>query len=204
MCYTCSMRQAIWASVFKYYMWIQITLGILLGILNFALYCLQSFNILPLYMDSVFVVCASFFGGICGFVSATVHHLLCIFINGADAFSFIWALCSYTIVGVIRMYVRKAKIISALDIVFIVFIIVLIVSVEGALIFMALRSVSNFQEDSQVKPMYLLLAKIGIPAFFSALLPRVPVNILDKGICVSLGYLSYIGLAKVLTRLINR
>ena len=180
----------------------QLLLGVLLGILEFGLYYLYQnfFNPLPLYMDTLFTTTASFFGPISGCICALLFHTITIFSFGYPIYNYTWAICSLSVVLIIRLYIRIRKKAEILDIVLIVFLIALTISIEGALIFTILNSAVNYTEDSQVRFMFSFLSRNNLSTFISALLPRVPVNILDKGICVTLGYFAYKGMKKLFNR----
>ena len=187
----------------KYSVKLQILLGIILGALNFGMNCLQSFNPIPLYMDTLFTITASFFGPVSGCISAVLLHALSVIIRHHVLSSLWWSICSFSVVLIIRIFVRfyskeSKKKIDFFEILLLIVLIALIISLEGALIFTVLHSVAQYREDSQVRQMYLLLNRNSIPVFISALLPRLPVNLLDKAICVSLGYWSFVGLDKLL------
>ncbi len=177
----------------------QILLGIILCACNLGVMFLQRLNPVPLYMDTLFTITAAFFGPISGCICATLFHLTCALFIDSNKTAFIWSICSYTIVLIIRMYIKKRSKIERLDILLLIFIIAIIISIEGALIFTILNILSTYTELSQVRLMYGFLSRNNLPTFVAALLPRVPVNILDKGICVSLGYLSYKGLSNFLS-----
>ncbi len=178
----------------------QIPLGILFGLLNHGVYFLQSFNPVPLYMDTLFTVTASFFGPVSGVLAAALYHILYLFIYpNVDLSSLVWSICSLSIVLIIRLYIRIRKKIEFPDIILLIFLIALIISLEGAIIFTILNSWTDFIEDSQIKFMYALLNSNSFSVFVSALLPRVPVNILDKAICTLLGWFSFLGLQKLFT-----
>ena len=185
---------------FLYSLKIQILLGLALGLLNHAVYFLQSFNPVPLYMDTLFTVTASFLGPVSGVIAAAVYHILYLFIYpNVEISSLVWMICSLTIVLIIRLYVKIRKRVEFPDIILLIFLIALIISFEGAVIFTILNTWANFIEDSQIKFMYALLNNNSFSVFVSALLPRVPVNILDKAICVLLGWFSFKGLQKLFT-----
>ena len=178
---------------------LQILLGIIFGFLNHAVYFLQSFNPVPLYMDTLFTVAASFFGAVSGVIAAALYHILyLLFYQNVAASSLVWMICSLTIVLIIRLYIKIRKRVEFPDIILLIFLIALIISVEGAVIFTVLNACTNFTEDSQIKFMYALLNSNNVSVFVSALLPRVPVNILDKAICVLLGWFSFKGVRKIL------
>lgn len=109
-------------------------------------------------------------------------------------------ICSLSIVVIIRLYLKRRTVIEVADIILLIFLITLIVSFEGAIIFMTLNALADYEEDSQIRFMYTVLSSSNIPSFISALLPRIPVNIIDKAICVPLGYLCYKGLEKMMKR----
>lgn len=185
----------------------QLWLGVLCATLEFGLYFLYQnlFNPLPLYMDTLFTTAASFFGPISGCICAFLFHTICISVFQYPIYNFAWSICSFSVVLIIRLYVsiRKKSIgkkIEILDIVLLVFIVALIISIEGALIFTILNFAVNYTEDSQVRFMFAFLSSNNVSTFISALLPRVPVNILDKGICVTLGYFAYKGMKKLFNR----
>ncbi|MBO4704241.1 MAG: hypothetical protein J5647_00700 [Spirochaetaceae bacterium] len=185
----------------------QLWIGVLCAALEFGLYFLYQniFNPLPLYMDTLFTTAASFFGPISGCICAFLFHAISIFIFKYPLYNFAWSICSFSVVLIIRLYVsiRKKSIgkkLEVLDIVLLVFIVALIISIEGALIFTTLNFIVNYTEDSQVRFMFAFLSQNNVSTFISALLPRVPVNILDKGICVTLGYFAFKGMKKLFNR----
>ena len=184
---------------FTYSLFLQLLLGIIFGFLNHAVYFLQSFNPVPLYMDTLFTVTASFFGAVSGVLAAALYHILYfVFYQNVEVSSLAWMICSLTIVLIIRLYIKIRKKVEFPDIILLIFLIALIISVEGAVIFTVLNALTNFTEDSQIKFMYALLNSNNVSVFVSALLPRVPVNILDKAICVLLGWFSFKGVRKIL------
>lgn len=181
----------------KYSIKLQLLLGIILGILNYGVNCLQeAFNPVPLYMDTLFTVTASFLGVFSGTICAAMYHILCCILKNRELSSLCWSICSFSIVLIIRLFIRyhnkniKRKP-EFLEMLFLIFVIVIVISLEGAIIFTILQAVVKYREDSQVRQMYLLLIRNNIPVFVSAFLPRLPVNILDKGICVTLGYFCF-------------
>ena len=186
-------------SPFTYSLKWQIPLGIIFTCLNILVNYLQNYNPVPLYMDTIFTITASFFGGICGLISGLLYHITTTIIYAKDPlWSLVWAICSLTIVLIIRIYIRIRQKIEITDLILLVFLISLIVSIEGATIFTVLNVFTGYKEDSQVKFMYALLSSNSISVFISALLPRVPVNILDKAISTCIGWLSYKGVRKLI------
>lgn len=142
---------------FTYSLKWQLPLGIVFALLNIAVNYLQNFNPVPLYMDTIFTISASFFGGVCGIISALLYHITTTVIYAkVPLWSLVWAICSLTIVLIIRVYIKIQKKIEITDLILLVFLISLIVSVEGATIFTFLNVFTGYKEDSQVKFMYAL------------------------------------------------
>ncbi|MDD5928667.1 MAG: hypothetical protein PUC37_02580 [Spirochaetales bacterium] len=193
------MQGKIKSSPFTYSLKWQIPLGIIFACLNIGVNYLQNFNPVPLYMDTIFTISASFFGGICGIISGLLYHITTTIIySKVPLWSLVWAICSLTIVLIIRVYIKIRKKIEIPDLILLVFLISLIVSIEGATIFTVLNVFTGYNEDSQVKFMYALLSSNSISVFISAWLPRVPVNILDKAISICIGWLSFKGIKKLI------
>lgn len=164
----------------------QIILGVVFGLLEYGMIWLNSLNSAPLYMDTIFTTAASLSGLWSGLLCAAVFHILNVALSGG---SVLWSICSFSLVLVFRVYISKRKSVGFLDIVFLVFAISFVISLEGAVIFAVLHKISGFQETSSVRTMYMLLRKIDLPVIVSAFLPRVPANLVDKGICIFLGFL---------------
>lgn len=186
-------------SQFTYPLKWQIPLGLIFTALNLGVKYLQNFNPIPLYMDTIFTITASFFGLFSGLICAILYHISCTLIFHFDASTLVWVICSLTIVIIIRIYIKIRKKIEIPDLFLLMFLISLIVSLEGATIFTLLNVFTGYREDSQVKFMYALLSSNSISVFISALLPRVPVNILDKAISVSIGCVCYKGIGKIIS-----
>ena len=72
-----------------------------------------------------------------------------------------------------------------------------IVSISLRPTFTILRALVEYRETAQVRTYYLYLLRFDIPVFLSAFIPRIPVNLLDKGICVTIGLFCYKGLCKI-------
>lgn len=183
---------------------LQIFLGLIFAICNLGLNLLNQvkpdFSI-PLYLDTLFTVSASFFGLVSGLICAVLYHLACTFVNHYELVTLVWTICNLSVVVIIRLYILKRHEIYILDIILLIFLTALVISIEGAIIFTVLNVITEYKEDSQIRFMYSLLSSNSVPVFISALLPRVPVNILDKGICLSLGYLCYLGINRILKAL---
>lgn len=187
--------------IIKYPLLFQIIIGVVCALLNLALCSIQDYYPIPLFMDTVFTVTASLFGAVSGLIAAFLFHLFSMLVHSNPPSDLTWSICSLTVVLVIRLYLRKRNIkqtkLDFFDVLLLLIIIAIIISIEGAIIFTILRALVEYRETAQVRTFYLYLLRFDIPVFLSAFIPRIPVNLLDKGICVTLGLFIYKGLCKI-------
>lgn len=185
----------------KYPLLFKIIIGLVCALLNLALCSIQDYYPIPLFMDTVFTVTASLFGSLAGVIAAFLFHFLSMLVHSNPPSDLTWSICSLTVVLIVRLYIRKRNIkqtaLDFFDILLLLIIIAIIISIEGAIIFTILRALVEYRETAQVRSFYLYLLRFDIPVFLSAFIPRIPVNLLDKGICVTLGVLIYKGLCKI-------
>ena len=175
----------------------QILSGLAFGLMNLGPHYFNSHFRLPLYMDTIFTVTAAFFSLTAGLVCAAFFHIVSVFVYNFSTYSLFWSICSFSIVFIIRIYILRHKKIGLIDIVFLIFLISLIISFEGATIFTVMNILANYKETSQVRFMYSLLKSANLPVFISALLPRIPANIVDKTIAMIFGWLCYKGICRI-------
>ncbi len=83
---------------------------------------------------------------------------------------------------------KRNKKISLLDIILITFILSIVISVEGGLIYTFIYTKFDYIENNGSKYLTLLLVLQRIPLIFSAILARIPTNLLDKFIAVSVSW----------------
>lgn len=185
----------------KYPLLFQIIIGLVCALLNLALCSIQDYYPIPLFMDTVFTVTASLFGAVSGLIAAFLFHLFSMLEHSNPPSDLTWSICSLTVVLIVRLYIRKRNIkqtaLDFFDILLLLIIIAIIISIEGAIIFTILRALVEYRETAQVRTFYLYLLRFDIPVFLSAFIPRIPVNLLDKGICVTIGLFCYKGLCKI-------
>ena len=185
-------------SKFSYPIPVQIVLGIICLALNLLVTYLSQTSYNPLFLDTIFIVTASFFGWISGLITAGFANLFTTIIRG-DHLSGLWfALCSISFVVIIRLYLHKKDTINFLDLLPIYLIAVLVISLEGAIISTLLYQTVGLQEVTGIKFFTVILLRQHIPIIFSSLLSRIPINILDKAITTLLGYLMYLVTNKIL------
>ena len=191
-------------SQFSYPVPAQIVLGIICLALNLLVTYLSQTPYNPLFLDTIFIVTASFFGWISGLITAGCANLFTTIFRG-DHLSGLWfALCSISFVVIIRLYLHKKDTINVLDLLPIYLIAVLVISLEGAIISTLLYQTVGLQEVTGIKFFTVILLRQHIPIIFSSLLSRIPINILDKAITTLLGYLIYFGVDKFLKNRINK
>ena len=185
-------------SKFSYPIPVQIVLGIICLALNLLVTYLSQTPYNPLFLDTIFIVTAAFFGWISGLITAGFANLFTTILRG-DHLSGLWfALCSISFVVIIRLYLHKKNTINLLDLLPIYLIAVLVISLEGAIISTLLYQTAGLQEVTGIKFFTVILLQQHIPIILSSLLSRIPINILDKGITTLLGYLFYLIINKFL------
>ena len=107
--------------------------------------------------------------------------------------------------AIIRLYLHKKDKINFLnDLLPIYLTAVLVISLEGAIISTILYQTADYQESTGIRFLTVILIRQQLPVIFSALMSRIPINILDKAITTLLGYLIYLGADKFLKNRINK
>ena len=86
---------------------VQLVLGILCGVLNYLLIVIREFFKIPLFLDTVFTMLASFYGPAAGCIAAFLCHLFGLLFDTNS--NLLWMICSLTIVLVIRLFSRNGK-----------------------------------------------------------------------------------------------
>lgn len=186
----------------KYSLLFQIVLGLICGCLN-GLFVFESVGNFPLYNDTIFTVLASFFGWVSGITSAVTYHLWGRFImskGDTEPLAILFVLCSLSIVVIVQLYQRKKEKLLFIDLLILIFIITMVISLEGAFIFTVLYRLFEYQEPIESKKITYLMLQQQIPLLLSAWFARVPVNLVDKTLAVCLGYFGALGLDKFLYR----
>ena len=191
-------------SRFSYPIPTQIILGIICLALNVLTTFVSQTPYNPLFLDTIFIVTASFFGWISGLIAGCFQIVL-ILINFFPPDIIWFAVCTISYVAIIRLYLRKKDTISFLeDLLPIYLIAVLVISLEGAIISTILYQATDYQESTGIRFLTVMLIRQQLPIIFSALISRIPINILDKAITTLLGYLIYLGADKFLKNRINK
>jgi len=179
----------------KYPLWLQLLIAVVCGLLDYAASILFAPH-LPLYMDMIFTILASYFGWTAGLGSALVHHLCSISApDGLVSFPFI--ICSFTGVAILRIFLQRNKKISALDLVPLALIMSIVIAIEGGIIYTVLFTNYDYVEHMVTKYFTLSLVVQHIPLFISAILARIPTNLADKAIAVTLSYFMMLGIQKL-------
>ncbi|MBO7174816.1 MAG: hypothetical protein J6V57_03600 [Spirochaetaceae bacterium] len=191
-------------SRFSYPIPSQIILGIICLTLNVLTTVVSQAPYNPLFLDTIFIVTASFFGWISGLITSGLTNLFAMIILKVDLSSAWFSLCSISYVIIVRLYVQKKAKINWLDLLPIYLIAVLVISVEGAIISTLLYQNTEFREFTGIRFFTVILIRQHIPIILSSLLSRIPINILDKAITTLLGYLIYLGADKFLKNRINK
>ena len=172
----------------------QIFIGIIFGVVNyfFYLFCYQVLHI-PLFMDNVFIFGAAFFGFPSGMISAFVFHFVDFLVKMAGgtqtALQFFYSICSFTAVFLTWALVTRHRDFSWILMALLVFVVTIVVSIEGAAIYSFIISQNSFSNENEaVYSLYYILTFQNFGVFWSATLARIPINLCDKAIAVFGGF----------------
>lgn len=175
---------------------VQLVLGILCGVLNYLLIVIREFFKIPLFLDTVFTMLASFYGPVAGCIAAFLSHLFALLSDTNS--NLLWVICSLTIVLVIRLFSRNGKPVSWAGIVWILILTVVLITVEGTIIASALYFTgADYLEPSSLSTSVFVLLTSGVSYFAVAFLVRLPVNLIDKTVSLILALLVYFLAAKI-------
>lgn len=180
----------------------QIVIGVICGLLNTVCSYLNRFS-LPLYLDTVFTIVASFFGTLSGVISAALFHFINFMIPQSKSL-FFFIFCSLTIVLIIRLYVKvymkNRERVTYLNLLVLYFIIAIFIALEGAIIYACVYRIFAFEELTNAKYLTLMLLRQNIPLLAAAFLARLPVSLVDKALSLFGGFWIACGINKFLTR----
>lgn len=186
---------------------VQFVMGAVFGMLNILSIQLVNSLHIPLFLDEFFNVAASFFGLVGGFTSVIVNRVLTIVISSVatpeksffvpvDA---LFALCDIPVVLLVYLMFRRDRHISIVKLLLCGVILAIVISILGGGIFTFLFTCCGYGEISSVRYLTMILTGSRIPLAPSAMLSRVPINLVDKPLCVFLGYF----IALFVRRLLN-
>ena len=174
----------------------QLVLGILCGVLNYLLIVIREFFKIPLFLDTVFTMLASFYGPAAGCIAAFLCHLFALLFDTNS--NLLWMICSLTIVLVIRLFSRNGKPVPWTGIVWILILTVVLITVEGTIIASLLYFTgADYLEPSSLSTSVFVLLTSGVSYFAVAFLVRLPVNLIDKTVSLILALLVYFLAAKI-------
>ena len=185
----------------------QLVMGAVFGALNVLVTQLVNLLHIPLFLDEFFNAAGAFFGWAGGFTSVLVHRTLSIILPAVanpEQFSFVpidclFGICDIPVVVLVRLMFRKDRHISMIKLLLCGVILAIIISILGGGIFTFLFTFCGYGEISSVRYLTMLLTGSRIPLAPSAMLSRIPINLIDKPACVFLGYL----IARLVRRLLN-
>ncbi len=172
-------------------LWLQIVLGIGFGLLNrLTAYLFTELIHTPLFMDCIWTIAASFFGGVCGLICAFVYHVSWCIIQlvqyGTIYLDFLFAICSVSLVLVVRLFCRKE--LNIWSLIFMTFLLVIVISVEGGILVSLLYNSKLFILSHSVDSMLSEVFRNAFSIFSAAIITRIPINFIDKTIAMVIGY----------------
>ena len=187
----------------------QLVAGLAAAGLNLALSALMQCLHIPLFMDTLFTAATSFLGTVCGITSAVATHAIYFVLQGMDfpkdIPNLVFMLCNLTVAAGVRILVRtekRGKIqTSPLHLLALGIVLALVISMEGGVFYVLLITYSEYKVDTPaVSTLIYTLVTQGIPLAASAMLARIPVNLIDKLIAVFGGW----GIALIVKRTAKR
>ncbi len=151
-------------------------------LLNAALLTLCQYLELPLFMDSIFtVVIAALFGLVPGLIVGVCSNLVLEVVNGFPGFLWPFFVVNMATAGITHYAVSRKMLKTALGIFWTVLILALVNAILGAfLVTLLFGGITNQPMDRIVRSMLMT----GQSIFNAALIGRVFINIVDKGIAV--------------------
>lgn len=182
---------------FSYPILFQVFIGILCLGLNVLTVHLVQTSSNPLFLDSVFTIMASFFGWISGLMVGFLSNFAFYVFLDFELESSLFTICSVSITLIVRLFLHNRTKISTFDLLSMYLLTVLVISLEGAILYTILYNAADFKEETGVRYFTLILVRQQIPLIFSAFLARIPINLIDKVISVFAGYLFYLGIDKL-------
>ena len=170
---------------------IQIAVGVLAGILE-TLTAHFSQPLIPLYMDSIWNVAASFYSLASGLACGIFFQIAVVVLGFSKPASLVFAICSLTITLTVRLFVRlKPRFTNLtqkiLGIIVLIIALTFLISIEGGLLYILIFDATRYGELSSTNSFVYSFFMQGFPYAFSAIVGRIPVNLADKTIAVLVG-----------------
>ena len=185
----------------------QLVIGAACGALNILVN--QAVNLLhiPFFLDEFLVVAAAFFGWAGGLACVAVHKSLSIVLialTRPHTLSFVpldscFAICDIAAVALVRVMFGRDRRIQSMKLLLCGVMLAILISILGGGVFTILFTCFGYGEIASVRYLTMLLTSSRIPLALSSMLSRMPVNLVDKPVCVLLGYL----IARLIKRLLG-
>ena len=170
---------------------LQIALGIAAGFLETA--TAHYFQpVIPLYMDSIWNIAASFCSLASGIACGIVFQIAVIVLGFSNPSSLVFTVCSITVSLLVRVFVRYWPSLinltqKILSIIILIIALALSISLEGGLLYILIFDATRYGELSTTNSFVYSFFMQGFPYAFSAIVGRIPVNLADKALAVLLG-----------------
>lgn len=183
--------------------WQQLLFGILFGILNRSTtWFFTEFIKTPLFMDCVWTCTASFFGGICGFTCALIYHgswcIIQLIKYGTVYLDFLFSICSLSLVFIVRKFCKKQ--LSLWSLIFIIFLLTIVISIEGGVLVSLLYNSDKFILSHNVDVVLSDIFYNTAHILFASVITRIPINFIDKTIAVILAFFIALGINGILNK----
>lgn len=178
----------------------KILVGLVCTAMEFLTIVLNAFVFkIPLYMDCIWTVAASFFSPVSGIICGTLYHLPVIFLLDHNMLSLVYILCSLSVVLCVRIFVSyRKKMPFALSLLILIVSMSLLISIEGGIIYSINFGYFEYIEESSANDFIYSFFLRGFSFLMSGILGRIPINLLDKTIACLCGWLIYKGFRRLL------
>lgn len=186
----------------KYPLKTQLILALIFSPLNFLTsYIFCEVLKLPLFMDMIFVYAASFFGIPCGVIVGTVHCLANTLIFQSSLKHFLFVICCITGTLLTRLIITRHEDFHWVRLFLLFLTSTILISLEGSIISsFLLTTVTDYTEISTILFLTYTLIMQNLNMQLSAFFARLPLNLFDKAIAVTLGFGIYIGTRNLMAR----
>ena len=170
---------------------LHIAVGVAAGILETltAHFCQPR---IPLYMDSIWNVAASFYSLASGLTCGVVFQIAVVVAGLSKPSSLVFTICSVTITLTVRLFVRcTPRLVNLTQKILAVIVLIIaqtfLISIEGGLLYILIFDATRYGELSSTNSFVYSFFMQGFPYAFSAIVGRIPVNLADKAIAVLVG-----------------
>lgn len=167
----------------------QIIFGVACGYMNLTINGIAGGIIkIPFYLDTIFTVAAGLISLPCGITCALSYNFCDTIIKNHSFLPSWFIICSISVAVISWLFSRNESEMTLLKIMSLAVILILVISIEGGLIYDLIYADSDYIEDTANNIFTFSLLMNRIPLLWASILSRIPINIIDKTIAAFAGY----------------